>query len=183
MDISKLGTVLRDTPSFLGFDQPDLLGKARPMLHHLRLIGSSGKRERRPTANEIAKIMAWDREHPEYTLPLSAVIEIYGPSGFRRGEIFRIEWRDLDDANRMVLVRDRKDPRNKVGNREWVPLIGTPLDVIARQPKVDGEPRIFPLSPQTASKYFKMACGSKGIHDLHLHDSRHEATSALFEAG
>ncbi|VVE49180.1 integrase/recombinase [Pandoraea communis] len=183
MDISKLGTVLRHTSSFLDFDVPDVIGKARPMLHHLRLIGSSGKRERRPTADEIARIMAWDREHPEYTLPLADVIEINGQSGFRRGEIFRIEWRDLDEINRMVLVRDRKDPRNKVGNNEWVPLIGTSLDVIKRQSKVDGEQRIFPFSPQTASKYFKMACDSKGIVDLHLHDLRHEAASALFEAG
>ncbi len=41
---------------------------------------------------------------------------------------------------------------------------------------------IFRFDNGTASKYFKQACDAKGIVDLHLHDLRHEATSALFEA-
>lgn len=42
---------------------------------------------------------------------------------------------------------------------------------------------IFPIHPQTLSKYFTDACKALGIPDLHWHDLRHEGTSALFESG
>lgn len=81
----------------------------------------------------------------------------------------------------MVMVRDRKHPRMKIGNDEWVPLIADAYEVVMRQPRNDA--RIFPYEAGTASKYFKWACDASKIVDLHLHDLRHEAASALFEAG
>jgi integrase len=83
----------------------------------------------------------------------------------------------------MVLVRDRKDPRQKKGNDQWVPLLGDAWTVLQRQPEVDDEPRIFPCDEQTISKYFREACVALGIPDLHFHDLRHEGTSQLFEEG
>lgn len=183
MDVSKFGTVLRHMASFMDFDMVDVVAKARPILHHLHLIGSAKARDRRPLLEELAKIREWCVENPQFTLPLMDIIEINGQSAFRRSEVFGLRWADIDTVRRTALVRDRKDPRKKKGNDVWVPLIGTSLDVILRQPRISGEPRVFPYSPQTASKYFKAACDAKGIVDLKLHDLRHEATSALFEAG
>jgi hypothetical protein len=48
-DLSKLGTVLR----YAGDGLPDVIGAARPKLSHLGLIGGGGKRERRPTEDEL----------------------------------------------------------------------------------------------------------------------------------
>lgn len=186
MDISKLGTVLRHAGSIMGLRLPDVLGMARPTLHHLRLIGGGGKRQRRPTADELARIFAYCRGHEAESQVwpvMEDIIRIAVVLGLRRGEIFRVRWDDLDEARRMLLVRDRKDPRKKQGNDQWVPLIGDSLEIIKRQPRVDGNPRIFPHHPQTVSKYFREACVELSIPDLHFHDMRHEAASVLEELG
>ncbi|RLK45930.1 site-specific integrase [Cupriavidus plantarum] len=183
MDISKLGTVLRHMSSIKNLGLPDIVKNAWPALNHLKLVGPGGKRERRPSVAELHAIFAWSREHPEYKVPMEDIIRVLQQSAFRRGEIFRITWDDLDEARRLVLVRDRKDPRQKQGNNDWVPLIGDALDIILRQSRDAADGRIFPYQPGTVSKYFKWACDDKKIVDLHLHDLRHEATSMLFEAG
>ena len=42
----------------------------------------------------------------------------------RQDEIGRIEWPDFDPATRkMLLIRDRKDPRRKSGNNQRIPLL------------------------------------------------------------
>lgn len=55
-----------------------------------------------------------------------------------RGEIVQLRWDDIDAAKRLILVRDRKDPRKKQGNDQWVPLLGDAWELVQRQPK-DGE--------------------------------------------
>lgn len=184
MDISKLGTVLRHTGSMLGLVLPDVVGASRPLLHHLKLIGSGGKRTRRPTGDELARLIEYAKKHAEQSAVWRAMPDIIVLAltvGLRRGEIFKIEWRDLNEATRMVLVRDRKDPRKKQGNDQLVPLIGRAWEIVQAQERVGT--RIFPHHPQTVSKYFRQACAELGIPDLHFHDLRREAASALLEAG
>ncbi|MFM0192386.1 site-specific integrase [Paraburkholderia strydomiana] len=201
MDISKLGTVMRHTGSLLGLTLPDATGIARPTLHHLNLIEAGKRRERRPSPDEIEKIFAWFVEHPEREQAMPDLLRVAMQCAFRRGELFNLRWDDIDADNHLALVRDRKHPRQKVGNNEWIPLIGDSFEVIMRQPRYPvpeayAEKRkvdptvpphknefIFRFNKGTASKYFKQACDAKGIVNLHLHDLRHEATSALFEAG
>jgi integrase len=103
-------------------------------------------------------------------------------TAMRRGEIVRLRWADVDATKRLVLVRDRKHPRRKAGNDEWIPLLGDAWPLLQRQPRGDGE-LIFPLHEQTLSKYFRWACQALAIPDLHFHDLRHDGTSRLFEAG
>lgn len=181
MEISKLGTVMRYAGMSLKVQLPDLVGAARPLLNHLRLIGGGGKRERRPTADELERITAWLAEHKG---PLFAdVVDFAVATAMRRGEIERAEWRDVDHVQRLLLIRDRKDPRRKAGNDQWIPLLPGAWSVLERQTRVDGEARIFPIGAQTVSKYFTEVCRELGIPNLHFHDLRHEGTSALFEQG
>lgn len=201
MDVSKLGTVMRHMASLIGITLPDAIGAARPTLHHLHLIEPGNKRDRRPSTDEIEKIFAWFAEHPERQQAMPDLLRVAMQCAFRRGELFRLRWDDVDVERHLALVRDRKHPRQKMGNNEWIPLIGDSFEIIMRQPRYavpDGyaEKRaadptlpahknefIFRFDKSTASKYFKQACDDKGIVDLHFHDLRHEATSALFEAG
>lgn len=104
-------------------------------------------------------------------------------TAMRRGEIVKLLWADVDRVKRLVLVRDRKDPRRKTGNDQWVPLLPAAWAVLERLPRSGDEPRIFPIHPQTLSKYFLQGCRALGIPDLHTHDLRHDGTSKLFEAG
>jgi integrase len=108
----------------------------------------------------------------------------------RRGEIVRATWADLDPDKKLLLIRDRKDPRQKMGNDMWVPLLGGAWDLVQRQKpnpsnstELDPSARIFPVHEQTLSKYFKAGCDALGIPDLHFHDLRHEGISQLFEQG
>lgn len=175
MELSKLGTVMRYTGALLRVVLPDVVAQARPLLTHLRMIGGGGKRERRPTEDEVTAIC-------EHVAPwLSDVVMFAIHSAMRRGEIVRLKWADLDEKKRLVLVRDRKDPRQKVGNDQWVPLMPGAWEIVQTQPRDDS--RIFPRHEQTISKYFKAACDDLGIPDLHFHDLRHEGVSRLFEAG
>jgi integrase len=181
MDISKLGTVLKYAGLALKVQLPDVVASARPLLTHLGLIGGGGLRDRRPTQHELEAIVP----HLEtaFGLIYAEVVRFAVVSAMRRGEIAQLRWADVDEAKRLVLVRDRKDPRKKAGNDQWVPLLGDAWDIVQRQPRSDAEPRIFPVHEQTMSKYFKAACDALGVPDLHFHDLRHEGTSRLFEDG
>ena len=99
----------------------------------------------------------------------------------RLGEIIRIKWDDLNEADRTVIIRDRKHPREKVGNDQEVPLLGEAFEIVMRQPRTDG--RIFPVTEGTVSTIFPRACRQLGIEDLAFHDLRHEGVSRLFEMG
>lgn len=185
MEISKLGTVLRHVGSIRNLRLMDVVGMARPALNHLKLIGGGGKRDRRPTEDELFRIKEWlsQQTTSRTKMSMSDIIDLSALIGLRRGESFRVTWADLGEKRKVLLVRDRKDPRKKEGNDQEVPLIGNALDIILRQPKEEGEDRIFPFHPQTVSKYFKEACDALKIPDLHWHDLRHEAASSLAEAG
>lgn len=179
MDISQLSTVMRYAASFTNQVFPDVVGQARPLLHHLKLIGPGKKRTRRSTEDEVLRIVEELSARRDKVYAEAFLFSI--ATAMRRSEICRILWADVDEAKHMVMVRDRKDPRQKVGNDEWVPLLGDAWKILKRQPKVDE--RIFPIHPQTLSKYFKEARTAQGIGDLRLHDMRHEGTSRLFEQG
>jgi integrase len=183
LDVSKLGTVIRHVKSILALKLGDPVGDARPALHHFRLIGGGGKRDRRPTADELAALFAWFEAHPQYKTPMADIIRVCILCAFRRGEVVKLRWDDLDEAKKLVRVRDRKDPRKKSGNDQWVPLLGEAWEIIQRQPRREGEPRIFPCPVDSVSKTFTTACQALSIPDLHFHDMRHEAASALAEAG
>lgn len=178
MDIGKLGTVLRYASMAKKLTLPDVVAQARPLLTHLGLIGGGGKRERRPTEDELQRLVEYlEAQHG----PLYAdVVRFAVLTALRRGEITRLRWDDVDEAKKLVLVRDRKHPRKKAGNNEWIPLLGDAWGVLQRQPR--GE-LIFALHEQTISKYFRWACQALAIPDLHFHDLRHEGTSRLFEQG
>lgn len=185
MELSKLSTVQRYTCALRGTPFNDVVAAARPLLHHFELISSQAtRRERRPSPDEWARLLAYFSKYEEETqrpLPMLDIIAVASQVALRRGEIMRIEWADLDVERRVILVRDRKHPRKKKGNDERVPLVGNSLDIIMRQPR--NAARIFPYNAQSISKLFTKACKELGIKDLRLHDMRHEATSALFEAG
>ena len=174
-DLGKLGTVLR----YAGEGLPDVVGAARPKLRYLGLIGGGGLRERRPTEDESVRVLEWLAANKGQ---IYADFALFGAiTAMRRGEVARVLWADVDAAQKMVMIRDRKDPRQKVGNDQWIPLLGESWALLQRQARVDE--RIFPVHPQTMSKYFTEACKALSIPDLHLHDLRHEGISKMFEAG
>ena len=178
MDVSKLGTVLRYGGAAMGVVFPDIVGTARPLLTHLRLIGGGGKRERRPTEDELRRVLHRLTEHRG--LVYAEAVAFSAVSAMRRGEVCALRREDINPDTKIVEV-ERKHPR-KGKTLERVPLLGEAWDIIQRQPEAE-DGRVFPIEPGTLSKYFTEACRHLSIPDLHLHDLRHEGTSRLFEEG
>lgn len=181
MEMSKLGTALRFGALGLKVQLPDVVAQARPLLSHLGLIGGGGKRARRPTEDELHQLLA--HLGATYGQRYADAARFAVLTAMRRGEVVRVAWDDLDTVRRLVLIRDRKDPRKKVGNHQWVPLLGDAFELAQAQSRSEGEARIFPIHEQTLSKYFNWSCKALSIPDLHFHDLRHEGTSRLFEDG
>lgn len=179
MEMSKLGTVIRYAAAAKKIAVPDAVGAARPLLSHMGLIGGGNRRERRPTEDELAAITKHLTEGRGLVYAQAVLFAV--ATAMRRGEVCAIKWADLDRDKRLILVRDRKDPRKKIGNHEWIPLLPAAWEIVKARP--EGGDRIFPIHPQTLSKYFTETCRELKIPDLHFHDLRHEGTSKLFEEG
>ncbi|MEM6311634.1 MAG: tyrosine-type recombinase/integrase [Pseudomonadota bacterium] len=100
-----------------------------------------------------------------------------------------MEWADIDVDRRMLLVRDRKDPRHKTGNDQRIPLFpATGFDawvLVTEQAKnqCHTNGRIFPYNSRSVGTAFRRACVEVGIIDLRFRDLRHKGTSRLFDAG
>jgi integrase len=99
----------------------------------------------------------------------------------RTEEITRIRWDDLDVEGRRVLVRNMKNPGQKIGNDLWCDLPVEALQIVLAMPRERAE--IFPYSPGAIGAAFTRAGPLLGIEDLHFHDLRHEGVSRLFEMG
>lgn len=161
-----------------------ILEQARPTLLQLGLIAKSRKRARRPTEIELERLLTHCRlraAKPGSILPLADLLEFAIYSCMRQGEITRIQWNDVNEFRKTVLIRDRKSPQQKEGNHQEVPLLGPAWNLLQRQPRIDD--RIFPYNPRSVSTAFTRLCAQLGIQDLRYHDLRREGASRLLEMG
>lgn len=156
--------------------RPAVVDDARETLNHLGMLSRSNERDRRPTAKEIEQIREWVREKSE-TLTVDHIDFILDSCFRPPSEIVNLRWEDLNREDRTIMIRDRKDPRKKIGNNQIVPLLGRCMEIIERQPK-DG-PLIFPVNGASWSSLFPRACKAHKIKNLRLYDLRHEAISRL----
>lgn len=155
---------------------------ARVVLNKLGLIGKSKERNRRPTLDELDKLMkhfTLVEAKRRNTLPMTKLIPFSMFSTRRVAEITRLEGKDLDKANRRIVVRDMKNPGEKKGNDVTTTLTPEALRLIELQPETQGI--IWPYNEESISTAFTRACKILGIANLHFHDLRHEGISRLFE--
>lgn len=159
---------------------------AIPSLIKYQLIGRSSRRERRPTAEELRKMelgLKRRESHRAALIPLVDIFHISILTCMRLSEITRITWNDVDQKSSTIIIRDRKDPRNKRGNHCCIPLFPEALDIINRQPKMDKSGRVFPFKAQSIGAAWQRVCKEQAVEDLHYHDLRAEGACQLFERG
>jgi integrase len=157
---------------------------ARANMGHLKISTKSTERKRRPTEHEIAQLCDYLDDHS--ALPMRDIIHFAIESAMRIEEITLLRWVDLNEADRTIMIRNRKHPREKVGNDQEVPLLGRTFEIVQRQPRpaeVTEDSRIFPVLADTVSTIFPRAKKALKIDDLRFHDLRHEGVSRLFEQG
>lgn len=189
VDLSYIYTVLTHAAAVHGINtNTEDLRLARVALSRLGLIGRSNERDRRPTEDEIDALLDFFDNKTNMIIPMGRVIRFAIATAMRLEEIFKIEWSDVDLKKRVVVIRDRKDPRHKDGNNQKVPLLNlTGFDawqlLLEQKILTRGNGRVFPYHHKSAGTAFRRGRQVLGIDDLHFHDLRHEATSRLFEAG
>lgn len=110
-------------------------------------------------------------------------------TGMRAGELFGLEWRDVDLVNGQVAVRHSwKGKPTKTGRVRRVPLLAPAIEALERQrarcggrrhvfPARDGEPRSEDMIPRLASA---LEVASIARH-VRFHDLRHTCASALLQ--
>lgn len=183
--LSHLGSVFAIARPAWGYplDQ-QAMRDAMIVAKRLGLTSKSRQRERRPTVEEIKKLIehfAVRSLRRPASVPMHKVIVFAMFSTRRMEEITRIKWDDLDPEASRVLVRDMKNPGDKEGNDVWCDLPEQAVKIIKAMPR-DGV-KIFPYSADAIGAAFTRACKTLGIEDLHFHDLRHEGVSRLFEIG
>jgi integrase len=118
---------------------------------------------------------------PGYVRP---IIDTALNTGMRRGEIFNLEWKQVDLKERTIRVVYTKSGKDRI-----IPVNDRMNQVLLGQKQLNGKsPFVFP-NPDTGRPYtdikksFKCACGNAGIKDLRFHDLRHTFASRLVRAG
>lgn len=182
-DLAHLGAVLSIARPAWGYAvDPHAMTDARRVLKKLGYNMKSRERDRRPTLEELDKLLT-HFQGIQARRPTS--INMLKMTGFalfstrRQEEITRIQWMDLDEVGHRVLVRDMKNPGQKIGNDVWCHLPPEAWAILQTMPKV--MPEIFPYSAESVSTSWTRACQILGIENLHFHDLRHDGVSRLFE--
>ena len=162
----------------------DAYRKAKPQLVKEQLIAKSMPRDRRPTPDELERLLAYfslpAKKPRKDVIPMVPIVKFSYLSARRISETCRITWADLNHEKRTCIVRDLKNPKGK-GFHDEFPLLGEAWDIVMAQPRVSD--RIFPHNPKSCGAKYTIAKNVLGIKGLHLHDNRRECCSRMFEAG
>ncbi len=156
--------------------------KAVTVMKKLGLIGKAVERSRRPTLEELDRLMEHFgriQDHRPSSIPMQKIVAFAIFSTRRQEEITLLQRDDLDGDR--ILVRDMKHPGDKKGNHVYCELPPEAIAIIKTMPRA--EPQIFPYTTDAISAAFTRACRFLGIEDLRFHDLRHEGISRLFEMG
>lgn len=157
---------------------------ARVVATKLGIISRSKARTRRPTLAELDKLMAhyevYERKRSD-SIPMTQIILFSIFSTRRQDETCRMVAEDLDTASSEIIVRDMKNPGEKIGNDVHTLMTPEALQLVQARGVKKG--RIWPYNADSVSTSFTRTCKILGIEDLHFHDLRHEGISRLFEMG
>lgn len=150
----------------------------------LGIIAKANERDRRPTLEELDILLrhfADRQKRRRSSVPMVHIIAFAIFSTRRQEEIIRIRWDDFEPHNKRVLVRDMKNPGDKIGNHVWCDLTPEAIRIIEAMPRQAEQ--IFPYTTDAIGASLTRACKTYGIKNLRFHDLRHEGISRLFELG
>jgi len=183
-DLSFLSAVLKWGRHARQLDINDRLAlDARASLQHRGLKTRSVERVREPTDDELGRIYGLWATMTRQQIPMQTICQFALATGMRQGEIARLEIEDIDRQARTVVIRDRKDPRQKLGNDQTVPLLPDAWAIVEPIIAERKTGFVFPYDGRSVSASFTRACTELGIEDLHFHDLRHRATAQFFRMG
>lgn len=131
---------------------------------------------------QLKKLLeALDTEHDQAS---ANIIRLALFTGMRRGELFKLEWRDVDFERGFISIRDPKGRKDEI-----IPLNAKAREVLAGHPRSEN-PLVFPGIRGKQRKEFrrglvdrvKTAAGLPADFRI-LHGSRHAFASMLASSG
>ncbi|HSE30790.1 MAG TPA: site-specific integrase [Pyrinomonadaceae bacterium] len=137
-------------------------------------------RDRTLTYDEEQRLLAaFDKPKRKHLRPLLiAALD----TACRRGELFKLRWRDVDFVSRILTVTVENA---KTATRREVGMTSRLYDELMKLWQVstqDERASVFGITT-TIKTAFKSACEEAGIKDFHFHDGRHTATTRMVETG
>jgi len=75
---------------------------ARIALKRLGVVGKGKERDRRPTDQELERLMAHFDDKPRQIIPMSRIIKFAVATAMRQEEICRVTWSDLNERTKML---------------------------------------------------------------------------------
>lgn len=188
-DLIWLRVVFRYARTALGMPlDRNVIDDAAAVCRAERMTGSSNKRTRRPSDEELQRLAVWfhaPRSERFSKIPMYLIMWFAIYSCRRMSEIFSLRLGDFDREHMVWLVRDVKNPGGSAGNH--MEMLVTPrllpvIDaIVAGVPRADD--RLLPFNAKTVGTYWGRHVKMCGIEDLHFHDLRHEGCSRLAEDG
>lgn len=183
-DLSALGTILKYGRHVLKVDiNPDIAKSARADLGARNVDTRGQERDRVATDDEIKRLYKEWQANKLLELPMIALTKFALATAMRQSEICNLTVADIDSKNKTALIRDRKDPRRKIGNHQLVPLLPEAWAIVEPLLKKKKEGKLFGAYERSVSARFTRTCTKLGIKDLHFHDLRHTAITNLFKTG
>lgn len=185
-DLSFLSAVLKWARHARNLDVNEKLAMdARASLRIRGLETRSRERTREPTDNELARLYAHWAANPRQRIDMPMLCRFALATGMRQNEICSLQVEDVDRERKTVIIRDRKDPQQKEGNDQVVPLLPEAWAIVEPLLQDRTEGSIFAVRAASVSTAFTRACQAvkPPIEDLHFHDLRHRATSQFFRMG
>ncbi len=184
IDLSYISTVLKWARIVKHYDvDVSIVQRAREMLEPMGLSTKSNERKREASKDELITIFAAYQKKLRQKIPMEDIITFALASAMRQEEICSLEISDVDFDEKSIVIKNRKDPKQKSGNDMLVPLLGRAWELAEKYIGDRKSGRIFPYNSGSVSASFTRVCQECEIHDLRFHDLRHTAAGLLFEIG
>lgn len=103
-------------------------------------------------------------------------------TGMRRGEMFKMQWSDVDLEARQLIVRPENSKTEKMRVIGISARLVTELKRLWEVAPKTNDALVFGVTT-TVKDSFRRVCAEAGIENFRLHDCRHSATTRMVAAG
>lgn len=167
--------------AMLNFAKAEGLLIKSPFDHGVKLISSAAEveRDRVLSADEEARLLATctGRRHHLRSLIIVAV-----DTAMRRGELFKLQWKDVNLPNRELTVIAANAKTERARTVGLTTRAQEELYELWEKSAKCRNDLVFGIT-NTVKNAWKAACEEANIRDLRFHDLRHTATTRLIRAG
>jgi len=113
---------------------------------------------------------------------LRAIIIAALDTAMRRGELFKLRWRDVDLENRSIRITALNSKTARPRTVAMTPRLYAELERLRAQAPDDPDGLVFGVK-DTVKKSFAAACKAARIEGFRFHDCRHTAITRMVQAG